>query len=82
MHLNCPILLQTVRNFVHFLGQPEYFTHSVGSVNILAIFGKTVLATLFNTVPSGVQKVVFLQIIIMNEVSKHLSFHLRPLVLS
>ena len=49
---------------------------------ILAIFGKTVLATLFNTVPSGGQKIVFLQIILVNQVSKHLSFHLRPLVLS
>ena len=48
----------------------------------LAIFGKTVLATLFNTVPSGGQKIVFLQIILVNQVSKHLSFHLRPLVLS
>ena len=54
----------------------------IQNLGSLAIFGKTVLATLFNTVPSGVQKVVFLQIIIVNEVSKHLSFHLRPLVLS
>ena len=27
--LNCPIHLQTVRNFVHLLGGSEYFTHSV-----------------------------------------------------
>ena len=55
---------------------------NIGSVNTLAIFGKTVLATLFNTVPCGGQKIVFFQILLVNQVSKHLSFHLRPLVLS